>query len=246
MQPQTPLIPEWHALVTARIGAERGGIHGLEMQTTRPRFRLLADACFKGDMLYLVLHQSYCLWSLDKAAAFSRFACPAADVDAAFSALQSLLKANDGIMLEHMRWFASFPAPNLNECIANANLRKILRDIVEFLQLFPRHWPRFCAASKTRNYPIMAWEAMYGLKCSSIILQDLLFTLSRRVLGCHDGPFAGELNALFSAERNSELRAAAEQVNSAAVKHGRNYMSTKYKEIMERAQKHAQLQRSKC
>ncbi len=174
MSAPSPHLPQWHALVVARIAAERGGILGLEVHTTRPRFRLLSDACFKGDVQYVILHQSYCLWSLDTAAAFSRFSCTAAEVDAAFRAVQSLLKPNDGIMLEHMRWFASFPATPSAEGINAATLQNIKHDIIDFLRAFPLHWPEYKVRCQARRYPITASEVMKQLKCRSVIFQDLI------------------------------------------------------------------------
>lgn len=245
MSAARPQLPQCHAIVTARIAAERGGILGLEVQTTRPRFRLLSDACFKGDIQYIILHQSYCMWSLNPESAVRGFSCGAEELDAAFRALQGLLKPNDGMTLEHMRWFSSFPSSSLLESFNATALKNVKADVVGFLRAFPKHWPLLAGLCQSRQFPIMAWEVMENLSCRSIILQDLIFTLSRRMLDCEDGPLAEELSALFCAERNNERAAVAQRHTPEAVSRSRSEMAARYMAVMERVRVHAQQKRSK-
>lgn len=158
------------------------GGHNMANEIEQPRFQLLKDACLKKDLFYLHFHSLYCTWSISP----DRLPpMPGHDMNAirqGFRMLESVLKKNDQFSPQNLVWCASFPHPTFNTSRPTA-----VAMVARFLTSLTQNWPALDHKIAMRQYPYLVDELLGTLHCSSMIMQNILFTACRRRLGLSDG-----------------------------------------------------------
>lgn len=185
-------------LIDKRI-ADVGGEQNLTPDVERPRFQILKDACGKRDVFYLHLHSLFCLWSADVELLPP---LPSYDLDAiyrGFAILETVLKKNSGFTRDNLGWCAAFPYHGFNYSSDGAT------KVADFLTALSLHWPSLHQDSFNRHYPFLMDELVGRLHCYSPIMQNILFTASRRRLGIHDGSLGLEVHRYFDQDQRQHL-----------------------------------------
>lgn len=198
------LWTEWTYVVqtqTQDLPRNGGDSHPVEW----PRYTLLRDACARKDSCYVILHQAFCLWTLNKNDAYRMLNLSQAVTDSAFEALTSILKPTDSMAFKHVSWFSAFPSSSYDDRSAWLFRTEIDR-VTDLVRNYSSNWLSLLADIEARCYPIMAWEAAVTLRCSSQLLAEILFTYTRRLLGCPDGLAASQLAVIFSKDLQNELK----------------------------------------
>lgn len=198
----------WQQVLEQRLEA-CGGYQALEAKTEQPRYHMLHEACQKNDLFYLILHQYFCLWSKNVAAAHAILKLYGAQelvVDDAFKNLLYTLRDNKFLSSDHLAWLSSFPLGTAGAQTTMDGLAAVCQQVSLFLQRFSSQWKPLISQVVTRQCPIMAWELRDLLHCPSPTLQSSLFTVSRRKLGIVEGPLANELIAFFHSTASAELQ----------------------------------------
>lgn len=203
MDAGSQLIGEWRGIVMRQM-QELKNDASLSHPVEQPRYHLLIDACSRRDVFYLLFHQVFCLWTLNKTEVYRMLAAESAVIDDAFTKLTTILKSTDIMALRHITWFTRFPPSCTDDRFPPAVFRHIVMQVAEFIRSFSTRWESLRVDVQRRNYPLMAWESAQVLQCHSITLSELLFTFLRRTLGCEDGLIATELSQYFAEDTQNE------------------------------------------
>lgn len=198
-------IPRWEETLDRRI-ATYTSAGSLEDYCEKPRYRCLQDALRNKDVFYVALHQVNCLWSVQRPYIHAVLGehVSLANINKSFEILQCVLRPNNYISSDHLRWFSEFPAP-LPELINKVQAYQYaLSDVVQFLAHLSQNWERVIEDVKRRKYPLITAELTGPLRCPSPMFQTMLFTVSRRHLAIEDGPLAVQLSSLFHQNQTFE------------------------------------------
>lgn len=185
--------------------AQLGGLNALKADLERPRYSNLMRACSRGDMFYLVMHQLFCLWSLNRTPVHSVVTSlrPGTTdptwVDKGFDALSKILRSNNDLDQAHVQWFARFPYSEGMQPVYTPTAKLLLK----FLEPLAFRWHAMLREASARQFPITAHEMIYVLHCLSPIMRSALFTVSRRSLGIPDN-IAKPIIDLFEEEEAVE------------------------------------------
>lgn len=195
----------------------------------QPRCFLLSAACKQHDIVYIVMHHRYCTWSRNREAVYQLMQpyAPAA-IDKAFAVLSVLLKSNDVLPTTQIEWFSNFPASTFDSYIPGPILTSITKEIFEFLSTFAAQWQDFQARIIARGFPVLVWEVAHTLRCSSSSIQDLIFTISRRLLGCPEGDISNAFSKLFSSDRHFESSIRSNHFSADHIQQTRNRLVGRY------------------
>lgn len=185
------------------------GRHNLNVQIEQPRFSLLQDACKRRDIFYLHLHSLYCIHSAQPAlttfAAYDR-----ESINEGFNILESVLKTNSGLTKENLTWCANFPYLDFNKPGSEG-----VKRVATFLVALAQHWTSLHQDIINRHYPFLVDELLVKLQCPSLVMQDILFTASRRRLGVLDGEMGTTMTQLFKQDQSLHLEPNGEFVRLA-------------------------------
>ena len=203
--PQTPTsaandstaMDPWIQRIDSRIG-QFGGLPGFSNILDKLRYQYLKSACNIGDTFYIVLHQFLCHWTIQRDAVLQNLApIPEEVVNKAMDLLQSIVRPNSELTMDHLTWFATFPLSVLEQA------GPVRHAIARHLFAFASHWERLQRSFGVRQVPLTGCELLILLECKSPTLQGTLFTVSRRSMGIHDRDAMG-LNMLFSEDQQME------------------------------------------
>lgn len=194
---------------------------------------MLLDACLKGDAFYILLQQQFCLWSLDKPAVHGNFPIHPQTIDFAFGLLNHVLRDNQEMARQHVQWLARFPVPFRTVAQSLAPHLDVRGMIGQFLDKFASNWNGLIGRIATRHYPLLAYEATEILLCPSPILQEVLFTLSRRRIGIEDGRFATDLNGRFRKDQIAEATMTRDGTPQDEVQNVRRSMAVRYHKLIQ-------------
>lgn len=215
---------------------DRWSAPGLEIVHARCFY--LRNASLKQDVFYILLHQLFCLWSLDPEAVCKFL--PKSEPEAlrrAFGTLLQILRDNGTMPNEHLVWFSRFPSP-INLDGYKLSFPNVLPHIGSFLDAFDKTWDRLLSISKYRTFPVTSHELFSVLRCPSGTLQGILFTFNRRVINIPDN-VAKELDNLFHVDRGIEAEMFKSMVaggySEDIAQRQRREIAAKYKEAAERA-----------
>jgi hypothetical protein len=244
--PMMPPLKPMVSTIKAHI-AKVGGSQNLNNNLERPRFELLMEACDNQDIFYVVVHQIFCVWDHDKSQLISSF-FPTTDVlSAAFTILGQLIRDNQGMAPNHLRWFSAFPGP-LDSLLATSEpYRRVLGDVVIFLRKLASQWDIFSRQCHSRHYPPLVHELANHLGILSPILHRVTFTATRRNLGIGDDPAIEEI---FSEDKrgyqeHSERYKASRPPGQSEIIQRNNDLATRYYALaLRQAQRRAQLRGS--
>lgn len=217
-----------------------GGEQGLLQQVERPRFTLLKDACAHRDVFYLYLHAIFCRWSLDQSSFPS---LPSYNLDAiskGFAILETVLKKNTGFSEENLVWCASFLSFNFTDPTSGA-INEGVKQVADFLTALSQHWPSLHQAVFHRNYPFLMDELLGKLQCYSTVMQNILFTASRRRIGVPDGDLGAQVHMYFDQDQrqhcdgHGQFQRVTLSGDPIEVENRNWFLIQKYREIVSKA-----------
>ena len=176
----------------------------------KPRLCLLRDACINEDYFFVLLHQLFCIWTLDPSTItdIDGFR-DAGIVSAAFQQMGRLIRENDGLSPVHLKWCSEFPAP-LHHLLARSDMyRYNLTIVCSFLSRLAADNASMTARCQQRRYPALVDEMVNHLGLVSPVLQQIFFTASRRSLGIGDSGTGARMEELFTQDREQHMALAA-------------------------------------
>lgn len=228
-----PVIALADAMRRACIELDRriqdcNGCKSFDGQVDKPRYRILRDACAKGDIFYVIIHRFFCLWSRDKTLAHKAFATGPECIDSTFNQLMYVLRSNNDMSPAHLAWFSGFP----HFLHRVEGFSSACTDVAHFLAHFSTNWQQLVDSVKARGFPLLSWEPKKILMCRSPGLESILFTLSRRRAGIDDGALANSLTILFNRDQAKELQMVAVSASQEAVDKSREELARHYIELI--------------
>lgn len=179
---------------------QQGGDQALQPLVEKPRFHILRDACVKQDYFYLVLHQLYCLWSVNPQMVSGLLHGDMETISMGFEILDSVLKKNSGFSRSNLEWCANFPCQT-----ADLSHSPTVSNVATFLVCLANNWTALHEGSFNRVCPYLMDEMIGKLQCYSVVLQSILFTASRRRLGVLDGQFGTEMEQWFRKDQQDHI-----------------------------------------
>ena len=242
---QTPpsLSLKQHVPILDSYVTRLGCIPSLKGSIELPRIRLLKDACNTEDRFYLVLHQLYCLYSVEpqtimQLPGFSQ------DHIQAFNTLAQLLLGNDMLPDYATKWFSVFPAPIQNLLLSSTVYETAYNNVRNFLFNLLRYWHIIQARCKQRMYPPLVDELVYELHLKSGVFQRVAFTAVLRCLwGPDQSPWYQKVEELFRQDQIDSVHrryrinigdpSTAAEMQAANVKLARNYQMLRKEHIRE-------------
>ncbi|KAL3422571.1 MIZ/SP-RING zinc finger protein [Phlyctema vagabunda] len=176
----------------------------------KPRLELLKSACIKEDIVYVALHQIFCIWSFRRANFPSIPGLPADTVlGSAFKIIGSFLRTNDAIAIHHLKWFTEFPCPieDLPQTLpaygqALVHVGTLLSKLVSAFQILEKECSK-------RGYPPLVNEMVDRLGLCSSILQDVIYRYIRRNIGYGEDDLGLQIESVFEKDIAGHLRLAA-------------------------------------
>ncbi|KAK7429625.1 hypothetical protein QQZ08_003820 [Neonectria magnoliae] len=231
----TKVSKSWLQAVVARIA--QYDVPGLLNDVVEiPRFKLLREACATQDIFYIVLHQVFCAWSLDKyKTTVSSLLHPhvsSEGIDQSFRILQTVLRRNEMMTLNHIEWFSMFPAPLL-EIPRTFPQNQLLAGVAHFLNQLSHFWEAMVRSTQNRRFPFLVHEMVTNFGCTSPSMQSLLFTTSRRLLGISDGPSAMALNDVFNKDKAIERQISSRSFTTEELSQTRMDFASKHANIVQ-------------
>ncbi|PTB78003.1 hypothetical protein M440DRAFT_1399178 [Trichoderma longibrachiatum ATCC 18648] len=198
----------------------------------RARYGMLLGACHNMDPVFLILHQQYCCWLLDRRAAYARFPIQPTVIDAAFGELYKLFQDGERLSPPHRLWCSRYPGFGGDV----VGLDRVYCQVQEFITMFAIRWPHALAATMSKKVPLMAFQIRDWFSCTSPTIANTLFTYIRRAIGVPNGPLAVDLNHLFNMDNRQE-RAFEEQNVSPEERAGiRSTLLRSYLVVVQKAQ----------
>ncbi|KAG8169184.1 hypothetical protein KVR01_001933 [Diaporthe batatas] len=179
---------------------QQGGEQALQPVVEKPRFHILRDACVKQDYFYLVLHQLYCLWSVNPQKVSDLLLGDMGTISMGFGILDSVLKKNSGFSRSNLEWCANFPCQH-----ADLSHSQTVSNVATFLLRLADNWTALHEGSFNRVCPYLVDEMIGKLQCYSVVLQGILFTASRRRLGVLDGQLGTEMDHCFRKDQQDHI-----------------------------------------
>ncbi|AEO57098.1 hypothetical protein MYCTH_2302894, partial [Thermothelomyces thermophilus ATCC 42464] len=187
-----------------------GGYEALEPTVEKPRVMLLREACRDNDGFFVILHQLFSIWSLNKREAYDCLPLNPPLVDQAFEMLETVLKKNELLSPTHRHWFVQFPVPAKQLAQWN-NGQTVVQPIAFFLEALVNECGNMMTACVQRKYPFLVDELLGRLKCFSPVLQLILFTACRRRLGVLDGQLGSSMEQAFREDQSRHRDANGQQ-----------------------------------
>ncbi|KAJ5327113.1 hypothetical protein MYU51_008397 [Penicillium brevicompactum] len=153
-----------------------------EANVVKPRIDLMRSAIEQRDTFYVVLHQIYCLHTLD----------PTSVKGHGIEVLSYLLEDNNKMHFSATFRFANFPDSQARLAI-HPWYTDILKNISGFLECLTEKWFRFW---KSANHPPLVTDLNYHFTLSSPTMMSVMFLCIARHL--HEEKFVERLQILFS------------------------------------------------
>lgn len=155
---------------------------GLSDSVEFPRVRLLHDACNSRDLLYLALHQAYCLstWDPSQLSSLPEFSGPAA---LGLKVVEQLLVENQRLSPGFLEWCSLFP--HASKIMATSpQYRAASQQVARCLASLHENWQAYDAQVRARAYPPLIDELVvrFGVT-SSVMLSIVFLAMCRRVYG---------------------------------------------------------------
>ncbi|PHH73742.1 hypothetical protein CDD82_5300 [Ophiocordyceps australis] len=188
------------------------------------RYTLLLEAFQKNDTFFIILHQIFCLWLLDKNFAYPLINVPRPLSDSALRILSSALNCNaDLYMVNTTRWFASWPLPA--KIYPGAQIRqmaaKVFQQIDHFIPAFVHKWQPVAQETRNRGFPMLVGEMKEQLMCPSPTMHSIFFSSTRRAIGyTDDQPIALMLQRIFLLDQGNESQPRTDPVALSYLRQG--------------------------
>lgn len=139
------------------------------------RARWLRDACMHNDRAFLVLHQLFCIWTVQPAVLSTQFAIDTC-CDAGFAALQDMFGVQTSLPRELIDFFAGFPY--LSQMLASdEELKRCLNLTRDILVQLGQGWVNLRRACLARGYPPSPHEVYILFHCPpNAVLSIAIYT----------------------------------------------------------------------
>lgn len=213
---------------------DRGGDQALLADIDKPRLQLLKEACAKGDVFFLSLHQLFCIWTRSSQTAHDYIQLQQQLVDRAFHILETVLKKNQMVSGETLTFFTDFPAP-INQLLdVPTEYALAVSQVAKFLEKLATGFQTVTGDLVNRRFPYLADELVTRLGCQSPILQVILFTACRRRLGVMDGPLGSKMDKWFREDQRRYQESSSASTPSAIedMRKWKRDLSKRYQEIV--------------
>ena len=139
------------------------------------RLILLQDACAVKDVLYLVLHQVFCLRDVLDLDSFLKTFHLRANQQLGLHALRDLMVPNGQLALESLRWFSFFPGNPALLTRKSRTYADALKETAKCLRKLGANWENFVARCRERKeLPFVATMEEF-LDVRSTVLQRVIF-----------------------------------------------------------------------
>lgn len=195
----------------------------------KARYGTLYRACLNADLFFLMIHQYYSCWLINKASVYAHFRLSIFNVDSAFAQLRVMFRDEERISPPHRLWFSEFPGFDENVyCVPQMQSR-----IQDFILAFSLKWPDMIKDAQAQMMPLMECHIRERLKCPSLTIANKLFIHSRRIIGVPDNQFTNEATRLFNMDQR--LERMYEELNEpvADVAEARQWMKLSYQHAIE-------------
>lgn len=155
---------------------------GLSDSVELPRVRLLRDACNSRDLLYLALHQAYCLstWAPSQLPSLPEYSGSAI---LGLKVVEQLLVENQRLSSGFLEWCSLFPRdPEL--MTTSPQYRAASQQVARCLVSLHENWQTYDTQVRARAYPPLIDELVvrFGVT-SSVMLSIVFLAMCRRVYG---------------------------------------------------------------
>ncbi|KAL2843489.1 hypothetical protein BJY01DRAFT_215647 [Aspergillus pseudoustus] len=191
------------------LGASLSGTHqSLSDTVEAPRIQLLHYACSEQDLMYLILHQVYCLSSYNPSE-FRKLPGVTAKHVQGLDTVKHLLVDNSRVSGDFLRWCVQFPTP-LPELMQIRGFGHTLSQVLEILIVFVDRWHAFEHRVRSRGYPPLVDDIVSELGIKSPVLQfNIFLCLCRRTPGAR---LEGKLQEIFIRSLENFKRRYIEQI----------------------------------
>ncbi|KAI9924761.1 hypothetical protein MW887_006617 [Aspergillus wentii] len=189
--------------------ARSNGEMALSETIELPRIRLLRDACHGQDLLYLALHQIYCLATfapseLARLPGFGPQHSPGLEV------VKQLLVDNSRLSGDFLKWAVHFPLP-LKQMLQVPLYSAAVKQASQCLVFLSERWGPFEAQVRLRAWPPLIDELVVQFGITSSVLLSIVFLAMCRRL--HGPQHEMRLRSLFHQnKRNYDRRFDKSQV----------------------------------
>jgi hypothetical protein len=200
-EPVMPSLKPRIQLIKAHI-ASVGGTQNLNNGLERPRFQLLQEACENQDVFYVVLHQLFCVWDFNSQELAGVAGLPMGPaLILAFKIVGHLIRDNQGLAPNHLKWFSLFPSPLKDLLRTSEPYRRTVNEVGFFLTRLASDWGPLSKQCQARGYPPLVDELVNRMGLLSPVLQGIVFTATRRNLGLDDVPFGNDMEEIFREDK---------------------------------------------
>lgn len=155
---------------------------GLSDSVELPRVRLLRDACHSRDLLYLALHQAYCLstWAPSQFSSLPEYSGSAI---LGLKVVEQLLVENQRLSPSFLEWCSLFPR-DYKLLATSPQYRAASQQVARCLASLHENWQAYDAQVRARAYPPLIDELVvrFGVT-SSVMLSIVFLAMCRRVYG---------------------------------------------------------------
>ncbi|KAL3468395.1 hypothetical protein BJX64DRAFT_245780 [Aspergillus heterothallicus] len=173
-----------------------------------PRIQLLHYACSEQDLMYLILHQVYCLSSYNPSE-FRKLPGITAKHVQGLDTVRHLLVDNSRVSGDFLGWCVQFPIP-LPELMQDREFGHTFSQVLEVLVVFVDRWHTFERQVRTRGYPPLVDNIVNELGIKSPVLQfNIFLCLCRRTPGAR---LEGKLQEIFVRNLENYKRRYVEQI----------------------------------
>ncbi|EHK26569.1 uncharacterized protein TRIVIDRAFT_70546, partial [Trichoderma virens Gv29-8] len=198
----------------------------------RDRYGNLVAASNEYDVFFLILHQQYCCWLIDKKISYENLQpVPPELVDVTFNEFGFYAVFGDDrhITYPHWLWYSKFPG-FVN---VNVGLDREFKQVRDFVTAFGMNWPEMKKGLLSQMVPLMAYQIRDGLRCASNFIAVTLFTRIRRAIGVVDCPLTARFNLIFNMDMKQE--ASFEQHNASPMEKNiaRSAVMASYMELVQ-------------
>ncbi|KAJ1331915.1 zinc finger MIZ domain-containing protein [Microdochium nivale] len=215
-----------------------GGNQPLDPNLEQPRLQLLEDACKTGDIFYIVLHQVFCLWTVNPfeiRGLFQHDTNSFSMAEHGLHAVSNLLRNNASIRQTLLNCLANFPAP-FPRMQRDPLYSMTLNAVIKFLFSMASSWTSLIQQHAVNGIPLFMDELLGQLHMHSQVLQVIVFRASRRTTGIADGPIAAQMEVLFKEDQQRHIAqdgTFSQRAHDAEYTRYLESLTTRYKQLVQ-------------
>lgn len=167
-----------------------------------PRICLLRTACVEKDLLYLALHQVYCLQSCFPRQLAAMFGLSQSQING-LEVIKELLVDNQQASRHFLNWASNFPN-QLPVMLGYSQYAYALRQLSQLLVHLAERWGFMEQQVRSRRYPPLIDELVNEFCITSSVLLEIIFlAMCRRI---HGRQLEAQLRELFLQNKQNYLR----------------------------------------